>query len=111
MAACMTLAQFGIYGWADYLVYPTSCDYYFYAKIFGGLFLIFALFIYFSEKKILAKPDVISSLGVSSLAIFVLALIGTMIESTGGIPMIQQDIFIYTFAFAIVFVAIWIFKE
>lgn len=108
---CMTLAEFGIEGFADFFVYPTSCDYYFYAKIFAGLFIILTLSIYFIEKKTLVKPDIISGMGVSSLAIFFLALIGTLITSTGGIPMVQQDILIYVFAFTIIFVGIWYFKD
>lgn len=111
MTCNTTLTDWGMEGIADLLVYPTSCDYFFWAKILGGLFILFAILIYFSEKKILAKPDMISSMGVSSLAVFVLALIGTMIESTGGYPMVQQDIFIYVFAFTIIFVGIWIFKD
>ena len=109
--ACITLGQFGMEGFADLLVYPTSCDYYIYAKIFVGLFIIFSLFIYYSEKKNMIKPDIISGMGVSSLAVFFLALIGTMIESTNGIPMVQQDIFIYVFAVMIIFVSLWYFKD
>lgn len=109
--ACMTLAEFGMNGIADLLVYPTVCDYYFYAKIFAGLFIILTLAVYFTEKKVLLKPDIISGMGVSSLAIFFLALIGTLITSTDGIPMVQQDIFIYVIAFTIIFVGIWYFKD
>lgn len=111
MTACMTLAQFGINTIGDWLVYPTSCDYYFYAKILAGLFLLLTLSIFYTEKKILIKPDIISSLGVSSLVILFLAMIGTLITSSSGIPMIQQDIFIYVIAFTVIFVAMWFFKD
>lgn len=108
---CQTLAQFGVSTWGDLLVYPTSCDYYFYAKLFAGLFLILVLSIYYGEKKILVKPDIISSLGVSSLAIFFLSVIGTLIKSSSDIPMIQQDIFTYVIAFTIIFLGLWFFKK
>ncbi len=108
---CLTLDGFGIENIADFLVYPVSCDYYFYAKIFTGLFIVLSLSIYFGEKKLVAKPDMISSLGVSSLAIFFLAMIGTVIKSTDNIPMISGDIFIFTVAFTIVFTGIWFFKD
>ena len=111
MAACMTLAQFKIESIGDFLVYPTSCDYYFYAKVFVGLFLVLILSIYYGEQRVNLKPDMISAMGVSSLAIFFLSLIGTLVKSTAGIPMIQQDIFIYVFSFTIVFLGIWFFKD
>lgn len=108
---CQTLAQFGISTFGDFLVYPTSCFYHFYSVIFGGLFLILVLSIYFGEKKQNIKPDMISNLGVSSLAIFFLSLIGTLIKSSSGIPMIQQDIFTYILSFTIIFVGLWYFKR
>lgn len=108
---CTTIADFGISTLGDFLVYPTICDYYFYAKILAGIFILLVLIIYFTEKQILIKPDILSSMGVSSLAVLFLAGIGSLITSSGNIPMIQQDILIYTFAFTIVFLAIWFFKE
>ena len=108
---CLNIGEFGINGIADLLVYPTSCYYYFYAVLLGGLFGILVTITYFSEKKTLLKPDIISTLGVHSIVIWFLGLIGTLIKSTDGIPMIQTDIFIYITAFAIVFCAIWFFKN
>lgn len=108
---CTSLGDFGMTGWSDFLVYPTSCDYFFYAKILGGLFFVLVLALYFGEKKLNIKPDILSILGVCSLGIWFLSLIGTLIKSSGGIPMIQQDIFMYVTAFAIVFCGIWFFKD
>lgn len=100
-----------VVGLADLLVYPTSCDYYFYAKIFFGIFIILTLILYFKEQERFTKPDVISCLGVSSIVILFLAMIGTLITNSVGIPMIQQDIFMYIIAFSVIFIGVWFFKK
>jgi len=97
--------------WADYLVYPTTCFYYFWAVIFFGLFVLIAFFLFNREREDLVKPDLISSLGVSATAILLLAVIATLIESGNGIPMLQSDIFLYIIAFWIVIVGFWYFKK
>lgn len=101
----------GVKGIADMLVYPTSCDYFFYAKILFGLFIILNLILYFKEQERFTKPDMLSCLGTSSIVIVFLAMIGTFIKNSLNIPMIQQDIFLYIIAFAVVFIGIWFFKR
>ncbi len=97
--------------WADYLVYPTTCFYYFWAIILFGLFVVIAFLLFNREREDVVKPDLISSLGVSATAVMLLALIGTLIESGNGIPMIQSDIFLSIIAFWIAIVGLWHFKK
>lgn len=98
--------------WADYLIYPTTCFYYFYAVILGAVFLIVMLWLYNREREVSTQPDIISTAAISATAIFVLAGVGTLVRATNyDIPLIQSDIFMYVFAFWIVLSAIWFFKE
>ena len=106
--ACSIISDISTIG--DLLVYPT-CFYYFYSVIFFGLFIVLAFLLYRTDTEKFIKSDMISSLGVSATAIFVLSLIGTLIKSSAGIPMIQGDIFLINLAFTIVFIMLWIFKR
>ena len=105
------LALTGITTPGDLLVYPTSCFYYFYLVVLGTIFITLTLILYNKEKEEQVKSDIISILGVSSIATIILALIGTLIKNTAGIPMIQRDIFLYVLAMGIVFISIWFFKR
>jgi len=95
----------------DLLVWPTSCNYYIYLIVFTTIFITLSLIIYNRQKESEIKADLISSMGVSSIATLFLALIGTLIKNTANIPMVQQDIFLYVFAVGIVFILIWFFKK
>lgn len=95
----------------DYLVFPTTCFYYFYAIIFFGLFILLTLLLYNRERELLVQPDLISSIGVSATAIMFLATIATTIKSTSGIPMLQQDLFLFIIALWIVSIIVWFFKK
>lgn len=87
------------------LLFPTTCDYYFYAKIMGAFFIIIAFILYKAEQKKLVKADMISSLGVSALATIFISLIGTLVG------FIQADIFIEILVVGIIFITLWIFKK
>lgn len=86
------------------LAYPNTCDYYFYAKILGAIFIILTLILSFKEWDRYTKPDLISCLGVSALATIFIALIGTLLT------IIQPDVFILAFVLGAVFIIIWIIK-
>lgn len=101
----------GIENFADLLVWPTSCNYYFWLFPLGVLFLILVLSLYNREKDDKLQSDLISCLGVSSLVTLFLGLIMTLVENTSNIPMLQQDIFLYVLAFTIPLVVIWLFKR
>ena len=96
---------------ADYLVFPTTCFYYFWAIMFFALFALITFFLFNREREDLVKADLISSMGVAATAIFFLAIIGTLVTATNGIPLLQRDIFLYILAFWVVIVAVWIFKR
>ena len=95
----------------DFLVWPTGCNYFFYLVVFATIFITLALILYNQEREDVIKADAISSLGVSSIVTLVLALIGTLIKNSENIPMVQLDIFLYIFAFTIIFILIWFFKK
>ncbi len=101
----------GITTIGDLLIWPTGCNYYFYLIVFGTIFLTLALILYNREKEERIRGDMVSCLGVSSIVTVVLALIGTLIKNSAGIPMVQQDIFLYVFAVAVIFIMIWFFKK
>ena len=86
------------------LAFPTSCDYQFYAKIMGAIFVILEMILYNWDKDKLIKPDMISSMGVSAIATIFIALIGTLIK------IIQPDIFIEIFVIGMIFIIIWLLK-
>ena len=95
----------------DILVWPTACNYYFYLVVLATIFITVTLILYNREKEEVVKADIISSLGVSSIATLLLALIGTLIKNSADIPVIQQDIFLIVFSFSIVFIMLWFFKK
>ncbi len=92
-------------GLGDILAYPTSCDYYFYAKIMAAFFIVITFIIYYGERDRFKDPDLLSAAGVSALAtIFV-----TFAASLVGL--IQTDVFIEILVAGLVIVAIWLLKK
>jgi len=87
------------------LAFPTSCDYYFYAKIMGAFFIILSLILYNNDKSRYLKSDLISSMGVSAIATIFISLIGTLIN------VIQSDIFILIFVIGMIFIVLWLLKK
>lgn len=87
------------------LSFPTTCDYYFYAKIIGAFFIILSTILYFKERERAVRADMLSCMGISAIATIFISLIGTFI----GI--IEQKIFIQIFVFGMIFIAIWVFKD
>lgn len=109
---CLGLESVTISTLGDLLTFPLTCDYYFWAKIYGALFIIFTFILYYAERQRVVKADIISILGVVSIAMIFLATIGSLIENTSGtIAMISQDIFIYILIIGIIFISIWFFKQ
>lgn len=98
-------------GFADYIVYPTTCFYHFYAVILFGLFILILFILHNRDRELILKADLISSAAISATAILFLSIIATLIKSTSGLPMLQQDIFLYVIAFWIAIVSIWFFKK
>ncbi len=105
------LAFTGITTIGDLLVWPTGCFYFFYLVVFITIFITLALILYNREKEDLVRADIVSSLGVSGIVTLMLALIGTLIKNTDGIPMVQNNVFLIVLAYTIVFILIWFFKK
>lgn len=101
----------GITSIGDFLVWPTTCNYYVYLIVLFAIFLVLALSLYNKEKESRIRSDMISTLGVSSIVTIVLALIGTLIKNSADIPMVQQDIFLYVLSVGTVFILLWFFKK
>jgi len=87
------------------LAFPTSCDYYFYAKIMFAFFIILSLILYQRDKDKFLKSDMISAMGVSSIATIFVALLGTFLK------IIQPDIFILVFVIGMILIVIWLLKK
>ena len=85
--------------------YPTLCDYYFYAKIMAGFFIILSFILFRIDEDRNRKGDFISSMGVSAMATIFLSVIGT------SFGMIQPDVFIEILVAGIIFISIWIIKR
>lgn len=87
------------------MTFPLICDYYFYLKIMVALFVIITFTLYFKDREKLVRADFISCMGVSSLAVIFISIIGTLI----GI--IQTDIFIYILVVGMILIVMWLFKK
>ena len=86
---------------AGIMSFPLSGDYYFYAKILFGIWLIIGLGFFFEEKKRLGKGNMLSSLAVSSLATIVLAVIGSLFD------IVTQEVLVSTIVLGSIFIFIW----
>lgn len=106
---CQAISSIGSI--TDLIVYPTTCAYYFYLIILLVVMIVISWTIYKIEETRLAKPDLISSLAVGSIATVVLALIGTLIKNSSEIPMIQTDIFLIFLSICVVLILAWVFKK
>lgn len=87
------------------LAFPTSCDYQFYAKMMGALFVILSFILYKADTDKFIKSDMVSAMGVSAIAVIFISLIGTTLK------IIQQDIFIEIFVIGMIFIVIWLLKR
>jgi len=87
------------------LNYPTVCDYYFYAKILGAIFIVLTLLLFNREEENVVRGDMISCAAISSIATIFIAIAGSIL----GI--IQTDILIISLVIGTIFIAIWIFKN
>ena len=110
---CEVIASVGSF--ADLMIYPTTCDYYFWLKILIALIIIVGWGLYWEEKKRKGEGDFLSSITISSLAFSIVGIFGTLVKGdTGtlaGIPLIQTDILIILFAITIPLIIIWIFRD
>lgn len=96
---------------SDLLVWPTTCNYYFYLIVILTFAGVLAWNLLKQDEKATGKGDLISSLGVSSIAMIVLAAIGTLVKNSAEIPLIQTDILLIILAIGVPLILVWIFKD
>ena len=87
------------------LAFPTSCDYFFYAKIMFAFWLILSVGLFKKDDEKFLKSDMISAMGVSAIVTIFVSLIGTVIK------IIQRDIFIFILVIGMIFVVLWLIKK
>jgi hypothetical protein len=104
-------AFFSIESISDLLVWPITCDYYFYLKILIGIFIVLTWTLYKIEKKTKTEAELLSCAGVISIALIIIGLIGTLIQNADGIAMISSEVLLSILAFTIPIILIWIFKD
>ena len=88
-------------GIAGLLSLPNSSYPYFWAWILAGVWAIVVLNSYFREKRDLVKSNILSSMAVASLAILVLATVGSLVG------FISLEIMLYVLAIFIITGALW----
>lgn len=110
MVECVSIAEATINSIPDFFVYPSICDGYFYIKIIGFLYLITIAILFLAEEKKKFQSDMISTMAVAAIAYFILGVIGTLVTSSTGIPMIGVTQLLYLLAPTIILVMIWFFK-
>lgn len=96
---------------SDLLVWPIGCNYYFWLIILGTIFIITAWAIFKNDQRRGKEGDLISAIGVSSIATTFIGAIGTLIKNSDDIPMIQSNILLIMVAVTVVIVLIWIWKD
>lgn len=114
MTTCAGLELVKGQGFEGLIVFPSTCNPYFYPWFLGALFFIFTMVLFYKDQEKLPKADFISCLGVSSFAIVFLATILTLINATINgvvVPALDQTNFLRIIAFAIIFIAMWFIKK
>ena len=96
---------------SDFLVSPTQCFYFFWLLILAFLFIFITWTFYSKDEDKQGRGEMLSSMGVSSIVVTSIALWGTFIESTQGVPMIQDDIFLWILAPTIIFCVLWFYNK
>ncbi len=87
------------------LSYPNTCDFYFYAKLMAAFFIILSFILFKRDEAKLAKGDMISSMGVSAIAVIFISLIGTLLN------IIPREVFIEIMIAGMIFIVLWIIKK
>ncbi len=89
----------------ELMALPNNAYPYFWAWIIGGIWLIMALSMYFSQKEKIGKTNFLSPLAISSFACIILSAIGTLV----GI--ISLEIMIYVLVFGLLIIVVYFFSD
>ena len=87
------------------LALPNASYPYYWALIMMGLWVIIFLTMYFKEKDLLGKGNLVSAMAVSAFAIIMLSTVGTLFN------IITLEIFLPLLIGGLVIIAIWIFSS
>ncbi len=84
---------------------PNASYPFYWALIMIGLWVIFSLTMYFKEKELSGKGNLLSAMAVSAFAIIMLSTVGTLFN------IITLTIFLPLLIGGLVIIAIWIFSN
>ncbi len=91
-------------GIGELLAFPNASYPFYWGLIMIGLWIIISLTLYFREKELQAKGNLLSAMAVSAFAIIMLSAIGTLFN------IITLSIFLPLLIGGFVIIAIWIFS-
>ena len=86
------------------LTYPLTGDFYFWAKIFFGLWIVLGFSTFFEERKRLGTANIFSSFAVSSIAVIIMAFIGSLFDIVTG------EVFVSILVLGCLFIFVWYVK-
>ena len=92
-------------GISEFMALPNASDPWYWTIMMVGLWIIFSLSMYFKEKSLLARGNLLSSMAVSAVAVILLGLIGTLfniLTLTTYLPLLVGGM---------VIIAIWMFSS
>lgn len=92
-------------GIGELLALPNASYPYYWVLIMIGLWIIISLTIYFREKELSTKANILSAMAVSAFAIIMLSTLGTLFN------IITLAIFLPLLIGGLVIIAIWIFSS
>lgn len=111
MVVCESIANYAMQGPIDLVVYPNTCWPYFWTLILGGIWAILAAAMYSSELKRFFTSEILSCISVAGIVTVFLALIGTLITGSNGVPMVTDNGLISLLSVLIIFIIVWLIKE
>ena len=86
------------------LALPNASYPFFWTLVLGGIFIILALAMYFREKSINGRGNLLSAAAVSSLACIVLATLGSLME------IFTVETLVPVVVFGVLIIVVWIFS-
>ena len=92
-------------GIGDLMALPNASYPFYWVVIMVGIWIIITLSMYFSEKELIGKSNLLSSMAISSFAIIMLSTIGTLFN------IITLQTFLPLLIAGLVIIAIWIFSS
>lgn len=90
---------------ATLLALPNASNPFFWTVILGGVFIILSLTMYFREKSLTGRGNLLSSSAVSALACIVIAVFGSLIN------IFTVETLVPVLVFGLVIIVSWIFSS